>query len=143
MLESPLHEHHLLRYQVAIEDKPMRNFSKTAILSFFDENNKKVLVFKYGVISNEEIFEKIDKGEDINLNNAYVLNFSLTEYRTQKGFDDSVYISLKNFSAKKSFFDCDITNDFSYARFDGEKVTFDSVIFGNGTNNFGAAIFSD
>lgn len=41
MLESPLHEHPLLRYQVDIEDKPMRSFSKTAILSFFDENGKK------------------------------------------------------------------------------------------------------
>ncbi len=143
MLESPLHEHHLLRYQVAIEDKPMRSFSKTAVISFFDENNKKVLVFKYGVISSEEIFEKIDKGEDINLNNAYVLNFSLTDYRVNKGLDDSVLISLKNFSAKKTFFDCDISNDFSYARFDGDKVTFDSVIFGNGTNNFGGAVFSN
>src|SRR6201997_3174929 len=125
MLESPLHEHHLLRYQVAIEDKPMRGFSKTAIVSFFDENNKKVVVLKYGVISNEEIFEKIDKGEDINLNSAYVLNFSLTDYRVQKGLDDSVLISLKNFSAKKSFFDCDIVNDFTYTNFEGDKVIFD------------------
>ncbi len=60
MLESPLHEHPLLRYQVDIEDKPMRSFSKTAILSFFDENGKKVSVIKYGFISFEEIMAKID-----------------------------------------------------------------------------------
>src|SRR5258708_36770001 len=112
MLDSPLHEHHLLRYHVDIEDKPMRNFSKTATISFFDENDKKVVVFKFGLLTKEEIFNKIDLGEDINLNNAYIPNFSLTDYRVDKGFDDSVYVTLKNFSAKKTFFDCDISNDF-------------------------------
>jgi len=143
MLDSPLHEHHLLRYKVDIEDKPMRSFSKTAVISFFDENDKKVVVFKYGVLTKEEIFEKIDKGEDLNLNGTYVLNFSLTDYRVNKGLDDSVYIALKNFSAKKAFFDCDVSNDFSYARFEGDKVIFDSAIFGNGTNNFGNADFGN
>jgi hypothetical protein len=143
MLESPLHEHHLLRYQVDIEDKPMRGFSKTAIIGFFDENNKKVVVYKYGVLSKEEIFAKIDAGEDINLNNAYVLNFSLTDYRVDKGLDDSVYVALKNFSAKKTFFDCDISNDFSYARFEGDKTIFESTIFGNGTNNFANSDFGN
>lgn len=141
MLESPLHEHHLLRYKVDIEDKPMRSFSKTAVIGFFDENDKKVSVYKYGVLSKEEIFEKIDKGEDLNFNGAYILNFSLTDYRVDKGFDDSVYITLKNFSAKKAFFDCDVSNDFSYGRFEGDKTIFDSAIFGNGTNNFGNVDF--
>ncbi|MGZ3864610.1 MAG: potassium channel family protein [Bacteroidia bacterium] len=141
MLDSPLHEHHLLRYKVDIEDKPMRSFQKTAIVSFFDENDKKVVVLKYGVISQEEIFARLDAGEDMNLNGAYVLNFSLTDYRVEKGLDDSVYINLKNFSAKKAFFDCDVTNDFSYAKFEGDKVLFDSAIFGNGTNNFANANF--
>jgi hypothetical protein len=143
MLDSPLHEHHLLRYTVQIEDKPMRGFSQTAHVSFFDENDKKVVVFKYGVLTQKEIFEKIDKGEDLALNNAYVYNFSLTDYRVEKGLDDHVYVALKNFSAKKSFFDCDISNDFSYARFEGEKVIFDSAIFGNGITNFANADFGN
>lgn len=141
MLDSPLHEHHLLRYKVDIEDKPMRSFKKTATLSFFDENDKKVIVLKYGVLTQEEIFAKLDAGEDMNLNGAYVLNFSLTDYRVEKGLDDSVFITLKNFSAKKAFFDCDVTNDFSYAKFEGDKVLFESAIFGNGTNNFANADF--
>lgn len=143
MLDSPLHEHHLLRYKVDIEDKPMRGFTKTAVISFFDDNDKKVVVLKYGIITMAEIFEKIDKGEDLALNNAYVLNFSLTDYRVEKGLDDHVYVNLKNFSAKKAFFDCDISNDFSYARFEGDKTVFESTIFGNGTNNFGNADFGN
>lgn len=143
MLSSPLHEHHLLRYHVDIEDKPFRFFKKTAVVGFFDVNNKKVAVFKYGVIDAETIFDWIDSGKDIDLSNAYILNFSLTDYRVGKGLDDSIPVKLNNFSAKKTFFDCDVQNDFSYARFEGDKVLFDSCIFGNGTNNFGGAAFGN
>jgi len=143
MLESPLHEHHLLRYQVNILDKPIRNSSQTAEISFFDENQKRVVVHKYGVISTEEIFELIDKGENLNLNNLYVKDFSLTEYRVSKGYDDHKYIVLKNFSAKKAFFDCDISTDLSYAEFEGDKTIFESVIFGNGTVSFFNANFGN
>jgi len=142
MLESPLHEHHLLRYLVEIINQPYLSYEATALISFFDENNKKVTMYKYGVISEEAIFKKIDEGETLNLNNAYIKNFSLTNYRTNKGFDDHVHIQLKNFSAKKAFFDCDITNDFSYGEFLGNKITFESAIFGNGNTNFFNANFN-
>lgn len=141
MLESPLHEHHLLRYEVEIENNPILGYSKTAVISFFDENNKRVTMYKYGAISNEEIFDMIDKGESLSLNNAYIKNFSLLDYRVSKGLDDHVHTKLINFSAKKTFFDCDVTTDFSYAKFEGKKIIFESVIFGNGTNNFFNADF--
>jgi hypothetical protein len=143
MLESPLHEHHLLRYDVLISDEPIFGRTKTAHVSFFDENNKKVAIYKYGTITPEEIFELIDKGETLNFNNTYIKNFSLTGYRVYKGFDDHMVIKLKNFSARKSFFDCDIKNDFSYSEFEGTKTSFDSAIFGNGSNNFSNADFGD
>jgi hypothetical protein len=142
MLESPLHEHHLLRYTVEFLDQPLLSYEKTALISFYDENNKKVSVYRYGVLSQEELFKRIDEKESINLNNAYIKNFSLTDYRTSKGFDDHVHISLKNFSAKKAFFDCDISNDFSYGEFQGNKITFESTIFGNGNTNFFNANFN-
>lgn len=142
MLESPLHEHHLLRYEVEELNEPFQNFDRTAVISFYDENNKKVSVYKYGILQVVDIFKKIEEREAINLNHAYVKNFSLTEYRTHKGMDDHVQIHLKNFSAKKAFFDCDISNDFSYADFNGSKITFESAIFGNGNTNFLNANFN-
>ncbi|MCW3075725.1 MAG: hypothetical protein JWO32_334 [Bacteroidetes bacterium] len=142
MLESPLHEHHLLRYVVEELDEPFQNFERTAVISFFDENNKKVSVHKYGILHVADIYKKIEAGEAINLNHSYVKNFSLTEYRTGKGLDDHVQIQLKNFSAKKAFFDCDISNDFSYADFNGNKITFESTIFANGNTNFLSANFN-
>src|SRR5947209_4027914 len=100
MLDSPLHEHHLLKYEVTLSNEPYLSFESTAVISFFYENNKKVMMFKYGVLTEEAIFKKIDNNEALNFNNAYIKNFSLTNYRTNKGFDDHVHIPLKNFSAK-------------------------------------------
>lgn len=142
MLDNLLHEHHLLRYEVEETDHPFQSYQRTAVVSFFDENNKKVSVYKYGIVSLDEIYKKIGAGEAVNLNHAYIKNFSLTDYRTNKGFDDHVFIVLNNFSAKKAFFDCDITNDFSYAEFKGTKITFESAIFGNGNTNFLSANFN-
>ncbi len=136
MLESPLHEHHLLRYEVEIVERPLLGYSKTAVISFFDENNKRVSIYKFGVISNEEIFDRIDKGEALNLNNAYIKDLSLTDYRVNKGLDDHVHIKLINFSAKKTFFDCDVSTDLSYGQFEGNKTVFESAIFGNGAVSF-------
>ena len=141
MLQSPLHENHLLRYSVVIEDKPMLKHEKTALISFFDENNKRVSVIKYSVVNKEEVYDLIEKGQDINLNNSYIKDFSINEYRVDKGLDDHVIIKLKNFSAKKAFFDCEISTDFSYTEFEGEKIVFESAIFGNGYNNFLSADF--
>lgn len=141
MLESPLHEHHLLRYDVEITADRSRQSNSTAVITFFDENNKRVSVYRLGVITKEEIYDRIDKGETVNLSHCYVKDFSLTEYRANKGFDDHRYVPLTNFSARKAFFDCEVSTDLSFALFEGEKTTFESSIFGNGFTNFFNADF--
>jgi hypothetical protein len=142
MLESPLHEHHLLRFHVEILDKPFHDQEKTAEVSFFDESDKKVAVHHFGVVDKEEIYDKISRGEDLILNKCYILNFSLSEYRTRLGLEDHAVIKLKGLLAKKAFFDCDVTTDFSYADLEGEQATFESAIFGNGRTNFSNANFN-
>lgn len=132
MLESAAHEHFLLRYSVTIEDKPIRNRSQTAVLSFFDKNHKIFLVTRLGLVTKEELYSLIEKKETINLDYSYVNNFSLAEYRTEKALDDESLIVFKNFSAKRAFFDCDEEVDFSHSEFDGERTNFESAIFGNG-----------
>lgn len=143
MLESPLHENHLLRYTVEIADIPMHKSGKTAIVNFYDEGNKRVTSHKFAVITRQEIYGLIDKGENINLTGAYIKDFSLTEYRTQKGLDDNVFIKLFDFRARRTFFDCDICTDLSYAQFEGERAVFESSIFGNGFTNFHNADFGN
>jgi len=141
MLDSPLHEHHLLRYDVAVTDVPMRQSAQTAVVTFYDENNKRVAVYRMPVISREEIYSWIEKGEEINLNHAYVKDFSLADFRADRGFDDHKHIHLNNLSARKTFFDCEVSTDFSFAVFDGAKTIFESSIFGNGFTNFFNADF--
>jgi len=143
MLGSPLHEQFLLRYSVEIVDRAIQNSEKTAIVSFFDENNKQVSAHKYAVITKETIYGWIDNSEPINLNGAYVKDFSLTEYRTNKGLDDQVVIQLHDFKARKAFFDCETNTDFSYAEFVSAKTVFESAIFGNGMVSFMNANFGE
>lgn len=143
MLESPLHENHLLRFKVEVINVPVFNSASTASINFFDENNKKTATHKFAFITKEEIYDKIDKGLDVILNNSYIKDFSLTEYRTTRGLDEHAYIALANFSAKKSFFDCDDATDFSYAEFAGPKTNFEWAIFGNGRNIFNNSKFGN
>lgn len=136
MLDSVLHEQFLLRYEVEASETSFLNFNKSVTVHFFDENNKKTTSIKYGLISPEELFELIEKGEEVNINQGYVKNFSLSDYRTKKGYDHHKIIKIKNISAKKCFFDCDLINDFSYAKFEGDNINFNSSIFANGTTTF-------
>ncbi len=138
MLESPLHEHHLLRFEVEIKEHAGK---QTAFIHFFDDNHKRVSSHTLNVISNEEIFDWISKGYNVHLNNCYVRDFSLSRYREEKGLAEHAYVSLKNFSAKHAFFDCHLETDFSYAEFEGDKTKFESAVFANGFTNFQGANF--
>lgn len=145
MLESPLHEHHLLRFDVEIEDKPLSateaKGKTVATIVFYDENNKRVSSYNLTVMAKESIYALIDQGEAIQINNTYVKDFSLKEYRTLRGIEYDTSVKLKNFSAKKTFFDCDLETDFSYAEFEGERTVFESAIFANGFSNFYSSNF--
>lgn len=136
MLESPIHAHHLLRYSVDIQDIPSARSDKTALVSFYDENNKRVSTYKFSVFSTEQIYEWIDKGENIDLNGAYIRDFSIKGYRLLRELGDQVPVVLNNYSSRKTFFDCDFETDFSHAVFAGPITSFESSIFGNGTVNF-------
>ena len=138
-----MHESIFLRYQIELFDKPFRSFSKYVVISFFDESQKKIEEIKFGYLSSEEIFALIDEGKDINLNGAFVKNFSLTDYRVEKGWDDSVMVKLNNFSAKKTFFESDSKTDLSFAEFIGPKTVFEACVFGNGGADFNHADFGE
>lgn len=142
MLAGSLHEHYLLRYDVELEDKPASGLERIATVTFFDEHHRKINVYKFAVVEPEEIYRSIEKGEASNLDNCYVKDFSLSDYRRGRGFDDNARVVLKDFTARKAFFDCDVETDFSHAEFTGDKVTFESSVFGNGTVNFFKAGFA-
>ncbi|MDI1356162.1 MAG: potassium channel family protein [bacterium] len=136
MLESPIHSHHLLRYSADIQDKVLAGSDKTALVSFYDENNKRVSTHKFWVLKNDIIYDWIDKGETINLNGAYIHDFSMKEYRRSRGIAEQVPVKLINYSSRKTFFDCDFETDFYQVEFSGAFTNFESSIFANGFVNF-------
>ncbi len=134
MLESQLHESPSLKYNVNIEDS--NSESKYVNIEFFDDRNNKVNIVKLKVIDADELYNRIDNGLDFILEDAYVFNFSLSEYRYKRGLKEHEYVALKNFRAHRTFFDCYSVSDFSYAKFEGTKTQFNNCVFGNGFNNF-------
>jgi len=148
MADSLLHkaENPLLEFKVTFSDKPFtsiegNSFPRTVHITFFDEYGKKIKTNDYGYFDTNTIYERIKAGEPVNLNECYVVDFSLTEYRTKNNLAEWEKIPLQKFSAKNSFFDCESIIDFSYAQFHGNKTGFESSVFGNGTVNFTGADF--
>ncbi len=138
MLESQLHESHSLKYNVTLETV---NDLPVAVVEFLDATNNKLNTIKLKVVTADELYDKIDKGEDFILEDSYIFNFSLSEYRYKKGLKEHDPVVLKNFKAVRSFFNCYSVTDFSYAKFEGKKIQFNNCVFGNGLNNFQCADF--
>jgi hypothetical protein len=141
MLDTHLHESHLLRFDIEMPDEHLPKSERLATINFYDDNNKRVSSVTLQVITNQETYEWIDSGESINLNNAYIKDFSLAEFRRTRKLDRHETIKLNNFSARNAFFDCELETDFSHGEFEGERTDFESAIFANGFTNFFSANF--
>ncbi|MEN8120387.1 MAG: potassium channel family protein [Bacteroidota bacterium] len=115
------------KYLVKIIDKSIvkdnGNFAKTAEITFLDSEEKEIEKVLLGYIQIEDVYHKIDLGEDINLDNCYFVGFSLSDYRASRKKNPDESIVLINFSAENSFIDCHekkIPLDFTYSDFQGE-----------------------
>lgn len=140
MLDSRLQENEVLRYTVTFE-ADTETKEQMAIIALFDEGFKKIQSVKLKVLKAEELYSKIEKGEDFALNSVYINNFSLTEFRKLRGLKEHDYVTIKNFNANTVFFDCEVETDFSYTKFEGTAVLFNNSVFGNGYVNFTYADF--
>ena len=120
-----------------------KTYSQTVQVEFFDAKGRKKETKEYGFVSTEAVYGMIANEQPIHLDECYLQNFSLAEFRKHKGISEMQYISLKNFSAKNSFFDCDHTVDFSYTFFENSKINFEGTVFGNGNINFSHAKFGE
>lgn len=135
-------------YKVKIKDVPFKSesgkkFENTASISFLDENKKEIAYFELGFLSAEDIYKLIDNGEPINLDFAYIENFSLSDYRNSRNIDKKVYVNLHNFSAFNTFFDSQIITDFAYSEFENDYKTFENTHFLNGAVTFHSSHFNN
>ncbi len=108
------------------------------------------IVKEYPVFDGNNIYKLISDKKPVNLDNCFVQNFSLFEYRKQNNMPENDMIELNEFSAKNAFFQCEQGIDFSYSNFGQNDDSFYSAVFSNGDINFnnsdfgaGQVIFKD
>ncbi|RLD84487.1 MAG: hypothetical protein DRJ10_01015 [Bacteroidetes bacterium] len=123
------------KYQVKILNKSFvkdkLNFAKTAEITFLDKEEKEIEKILLAYLSTEDVYRKIDLGEDLKLDNCYLNGFSLSDYRVSRKKQADELINVINFSAENSFIDSlekKISLDFTYSNFQGE-VNFKNCIF--------------
>ncbi|NOQ27217.1 MAG: hypothetical protein GQ564_17790 [Bacteroidales bacterium] len=138
--------HNFFNYKTKIKDTPFKTesgkvYENTAAISLLDENKKEIAYIELGFVDKEEIYQLIEQERAINLDNCYVENFSLTEFRESRNIEKKSFVKIHQFSAYHTFFDSRIETDFSFAEFDDEYINFENASFLNGTVSFQSAIF--
>jgi len=97
---------------------------KTAIITFFDEKNRKLAVEILGYRENEQWYQMIDDGQPVNMDFCLIRNFSISDYRSMKNMEKKSEVILYNFSARSAFFESKIGTDFSNVSFQGAQICF-------------------
>lgn len=133
-------------YSVEITDMKFttedgRIFSQTAVITLFSQNKKVIGKESFGYIDNDSIYNMIKEGLPLNLDNLYINDFSLSNYRRSFDFGKKSSVAIKSFSAKNSFLDSDMCNDFSYAEFGDGEVSFEGAHFARGKTSFTGSRF--
>lgn len=133
------------RYNISISDEKYEFESgvtsmQTVTIQFVDREGDEIKRKSYGLVDVNSIYEKIEKGEEINLNHAYVKNFSLTEYRKLHQLDERTAIYIEKFSAENAFFDCSSLTDFSFVVFKS-NCSFKHSVFAKGNINFYKSVY--
>ncbi len=137
-----------LDYKVEIINKEFTTsdgitYPQTAIITFFDQNDKATNTLELGHLNTIEIYNLIDKKEFLNLDFCYIKNFSITAYRRTRIIDKVGYVHLPGFSAKNSFFDSNFQIDFSYIEFGEKDLIFSNSYFANGKLTFNHSKFNN
>jgi len=132
-----------LFYEIEVLDNPIEingvTHSKSVKIVEFS-NHKKIRERYLGWVDRNDLYNSISKEEKLELNDCYVKDFSITEYKKNRGLEDKSKVEIKGLSATNSFFDCNDMVDFSHASFT-EDVDFNHTVFSQGTLNFMHATF--
>lgn len=118
-----------------------RTCPRTAIVTFYDDNEEEIASELFGAVDSKEIFSMIKEGQNLNLDNFYISEFSLSSYRRFSGMDKKDPVLLNNFSARNAFFEAKISTDFTYSSFSDGEVSFDGSHFAKGKTLFTGSVF--
>ncbi len=118
-----------------------RTCPRTAIVTLFGSDGEEIGSELFGAVEMTGLFKLIKEGKDLNLDNLYISEFSLSAYRRHNGLDKKDYVFLKKFSAKNAFFEAKNCTDFSFAVFSDDDVSFDGSHFAKGKVIFSGSNF--
>src|SRR5664279_3135470 len=120
-----------------------RTCSRTAMVSFHNEAGEEIDSELFGVADINQIYATIKEGGDLNLDNFYIHEFSLSSYRSINGLEKKEPIELKGFSARNAFFEAKIFTDFTYSSFPPGEISFDGSHFAKGKVLFNGSVFGE
>ncbi|MEN8156759.1 MAG: potassium channel family protein [Bacteroidota bacterium] len=113
----------------------------TALIHFHINGKEKPVVELMGHVEENEVYNAIDRGEAINLDNCYIEKFSLRDYRLTRNLDAREKVVIKGFSARNALFGGISPLDFSFAVFEGETFTLENAWVSKGDVSFESALF--
>ncbi|MFT4601795.1 MAG: hypothetical protein ACI857_001978 [Arenicella sp.] len=125
--------------QESLDIEGVHHNKSVKVVEFYAQ--KKIRERYLAYVDVEEVYMMIDSGKQIYLDNCYIKDFSLQEYRRQRKLDPKVEVKINGLTAKNAFFDCDAFTDFSHAIF-VKNVIFDHAVFSHGSLNFTHSIFN-
>lgn len=135
-------------FKVKLKDKPFNTsdnieYSQTAAISFYNEYNQEISYVELGYIQIEEIYKKINRNESLNLNETFIENFSIQDYKKKYKINETDNIEIREFSARNAVFHADNQTSFDGVLFIGNAVSFEHSLFIKGSANFDNVIFED
>jgi hypothetical protein len=124
-------------YSVEIKDSKFTRedgiaFPRTILLSLVSPDGYHTDVITLGFLEEDELFNMIDLGKAFDIDHCYIEQFSLADYRKQKGLEIKAPVEIHGFSARHCFFDNNHSVDFCYATFIDSEVSFEDSYFANG-----------
>lgn len=108
----------------------------TALVHFHIDEKEQALLELMGHMQEKEIYNSIDRGEALNLDNCYVEKFSLRDYRLTRNLDARKKVVIKGFTAKNALFGGLSSLDFSNAIVEGEEFSLEGSWISKGDVSF-------
>ena len=111
------------------------------MVTFHNVDGEEIDSELFGAVDINQIYAMIKEGKDLNLDNFYIHEFSLSSYRRLHSIEKKELVPIINFSARNAFFEAKGCTDFTYSSFSPGEVSFDGSHFAKGKVLFNGSVF--
>jgi hypothetical protein len=118
-----------------------RTCPRTAMVTFHNEAGEEINSELFGAVDINSVYAMIKEGKDLNLDDFYIQEFSLSSYRRIQGIEKKELVRVNGFSARNAFFEAKVCTDFTYSSFSDGEVSFDGSHFAKGKVLFNGSVF--